>query len=399
MYRMSLQNNYQIHSVEASNVRTSYGEFDTVDFDLEFEGRAMVCGSVRLNFEYRILEGTVELSGNERIAFDGKIGGHSFFSSYNTSLQNVGLVENLVEAPRYHSMVANGSLSQDDLLAAQYVCEARTPDVQIQRQNSQMRVPSDLGGGAAGTGRNQHNGSGAAGNAVERPDDKVRPDASIKPLIALNNVVGANKLLNYSTSGQVRISVNLERDNVVLYGEDVGANTTYSLNSMRVTFASVPEPSVQLPIQMKAHLCLKSTINSSLANVSSKVPAIADGVSISFLTQTREVATQFKNTELEKLPSVSKVRYMFNDSTSKFISYELKRIPDMIYEGVKQMNKNSERTMCRADLLSANKSFMLGLDFGESIDLSKQKFNISIENDAPISPLLMYAYYSSLISL
>tara|TARA_R110000782_G_scaffold22784_1_gene60070 strand:+ start:6842 stop:8032 length:1191 start_codon:yes stop_codon:yes gene_type:complete len=396
---MSLQNNYQIHSVEASNVRDSYGEFDTVDFDLDFEGRAIVCGSVRLNFEYRVLEGTAELAGNERIAFDGKIGGNAFFSSYNTSFQNVGLVENLVEAPRYHAMVANGSLSQDDLLAAQYVCEQRSPDIQVQRQNSQMRVPSDLGGGAAGTARNQHNGSGAASNGVERGTDKVRPDCSLKPLIALNNVVGANRLMNYSTSGQVRLSVNLERDNVVLFGEDVGAGTTYELSSMRVSFASVPEPSVQLPIQMKAHLCLKSTINSSLANISSKIPAVADGVSISFLTQNREVATQFKNTELEKLPSVAKVRYMFNDSTSKYISYELKRIPDIIYEGVKQMNKNNERTMCRSDLLSANKSFMMGLDFGESIDLSKQKFNISIENDQPINPLLMYAYYSSLISL
>lgn len=396
---MSLANNYQFHSVEASNVRATYGEFDTVDFDLDFEGRALVCGSVRLNFEYRILEAGAELAGNERISFDGKIGGHAFCSSYNTSFQNIGLVENLVEAPRYHAMKANGSLSQDDLLSAQYVCEGRSPDVQIQRQNSQMRVVSDVGGGAAGTARNQHNGSGQTAFANLRAGDTVSPDCSIKPHIAINNVVGANALLNYSTSGQIRVSVNLERNNVVLYGEDVGGNTSYELTNMRVSFASVPEPSQQLPIQMKAHLCLKSTINSTLANVSSKVPAIADGVSISFLTQTREVANQFKNTELEKLPAVSKIRYMFNDSTSKYISYELKRIPDMIYEGVKQMNKNNERTLCRADLLSANKSFLLGLDFGEEIDLSKQKFNISIENASPISPLLMYAYYSSLISL
>ena len=72
----------------------------------------------------------------------------------------------------------------------------------------------------------------------------------------------------------------------------------------------------------------------------------------------------------------------------------------MILEGVKSMNQNSnQRTLCRADLLSANKSFMLGLAFGQALDLSKSKFNISIENDQPINPLLMYAYYSSIISL
>lgn len=397
---MSLENAYQIHSVEASNVRTSYGQFDTVDFDLDFEGRALVCGSVRVNFEYSVSQAGANLAGaSERVAFDGKIGGHAFFSSMNTSFQQAGLVENLVEYPRYVAMHASGSLAQDDLLAAQYVCEARSPDVQVQREMSQPRTPSDVGGGAAGTAINQHNGSGQTGHANLRAAETVNPDASVKPLIALNNVVGANSLLNYSTSGQIRLSVNLERDNVVLYGEAVDGNTSYTLQNIRVSFASVPEPSKQLPIQMKAHLCLKSTINSTLANISSKVPAVADGVSLSFLTQTREVANQFKNTELEKLQSLSKIRYSFNDSTNKYISYELKRIPEMIYEGIKAMNKNSERTMCRADLLGANKSFLLGLDFGESIDLSKQKFNIQIEQDQASSPMLMYAYYSSLITL
>ena len=150
---------------------------------------------------------------------------------------------------------------------------------------------------------------------------------------------------------------------------------------------------------MRSHICLKSTINSALANVSSKVPAIADSVVISFLTQAREVANQFNNTELEKLPSVTKVRYMFNDSTNKYISYELKHITEMIYEGIKAMNKQNEKTMARPDLLAANKSFMIGLDFSQPIDLSKQKFNLQIENSQAINPMLMFAYYSSIISL
>lgn len=397
---MSITNNYQIHSVEASNVRNAYTEFNTVDFDLDFEGRAIVCGSVRLNFEYQVLNGGAALAGGERISFDGKIGGSAFISSYSTSFQNIGLVESLVEAPRYQAMVANGSLSQDDLLTAKYVCEARSGDVAVQRTMCQDKVPSDIGGGAAGNNINNHAGSGFVSLAALRAGDIELPDCSLIMPIALNNVVGANNLLNYDTSGQIRISINLERNNVCLYGEEMTNNITYQLSNIRVSYASVPQPSKQLPIQMKAHLCLKSTINSSLANVSSKVPAIADGVSISFLTQNREVSNNFKNTELEKLPSVSKVRYMFNDSTNKYISYELKRIPDMILEGVKSMNQNSnQRTLCRADLLSANKSFMLGLAFGQALDLSKSKFNISIENDQPINPLLMYAYYSSIISL
>lgn len=70
---MSLQNAYQFHSVEAENVRAQYTEFDSVDFALDFENRAMVAGSVRINAEYRILNGGAELQGGERVYFDNNI--------------------------------------------------------------------------------------------------------------------------------------------------------------------------------------------------------------------------------------------------------------------------------------------------------------------------------------
>ena len=69
--------------------------------------------------------------------------------------------------------------------------------------------------------------------------------------IAINNVISQNALLNYSTSGQVRISLNLERDLIVLQNntpESASKNYTYRLYNVRVTFASVPQIPKQLPI-------------------------------------------------------------------------------------------------------------------------------------------------------
>ena len=398
---------YLLHSVEAENVRASYGPFDSVDFNLNFENRSIICGSIRLEGNIQVLQanGTTALLGiNERVSNDHRIGVHSYLHSFQTSLQNVGNVENIVEYPRMVATMDNGRLSDNDLCSAKYVCEGRSPDIKIQQAIIQDRVPSDKGGGAAGVTQFQHRGSGTATTAafttIVTGGDTVVPDFSIKPRIALNNIVSPNALLNYSTSGQIRISTTLERDIIALQNQEVTENFTFRMSNLRITFASVPAVPQQ-PIQMRSHLCLKNTINSNLSNTSSKVPAVADSVFISFLQQTRESAKQFNNTNLEKLPSLDVVRFMFNDSTSKYISYEIKKISEMVMEGIKAVNKSSpHQSAVTLAKLEASKSFMIGLDMGVPINLATQKFNVQIESAATVNvPFLMFAYFSSLISL
>ena len=404
---------YLLHSVECENVRDGgYGAFDSVDFALDFSGRSMIAGSVRLEAEYEILNNTAPLGlgptlRGERVSTAAEIGAHSFMHSWNTSFQKAGLVENLVEYPRYVAMRTAGTMSNNDLLSASMVAEGRSTSELLQRKICLPKTPVDLGGGAVGAGHLEHRGSGFSGYAANSAtaqvtgDNIVRPDFSVKPLICVNNVLSQNSLIGYSSSGQIRLSVNLERDNVALYGPEMtqtGTAYSYKLYNMRITFASVPEVPAQ-PIQLKSHLCLKSTINSALANVSSKVPAVCNSVAISFIRQDREVANLFKNTELAKLPSVDKVRFMFNDSTNKYISYELKTISEMIKEGSKAMSTGGDKTMVSDSLLNANRGFVIGLDFGSAIDLSNQKFNVQIENSTAIDPFLMFSYYSSILNM
>lgn len=394
---------YLLHSVECENVRTSYAPFDTVDFNLNFENRSLICGSIRLegNIHVTAPDGSTSLLGiNEAVSNDHRIGCHGYLHSFQTTLQNAGNIENIVEYPRMVATLDNGSLTDNDLCSAKYVCEGRSPDIKIQRSIVQNRVPVDKGGGPVGTSQFEHRGSGFQTNDDKSAVDEVIPDFSIKPKIALNNVVSGNALLNYGTSGQIRISTTLERDILALQNQELTDSYTYRMSNLRVTFASVPAVK-QSPIQMRSHLCLKSTINSNLSNVSSKVPAVADSVFISFLRQDRESKKQFCNTNLEKIPSLDVVRFMFNDSTSKYISYEIKKVPEMIMEGIKAVNKASPNqsgvTMAKLD---ASKSFMIGLDMGAPIDLSNQKFNIQIESGASTTTqFLMFAYFSSILSL
>ena len=178
------------------------------------------------------------------------------------------------------------------------------------------------------------------------------------------------------------------------------ADHTYRLKNLRVCYVSVPAAPKPQPVNLRATLCLKSNVNSNLSNQSSRVPAICDSVSVSFLDLNHEVSQRFNNVELERPPNIEKMRFMFNDSTSKYISYELKTQPEIVAEGLKALNEGSASNNIRLDTLNANKGFIAGLKFGEQVPLNKQKFNVQIESGIKtVRPFLMFQYFQSLISL
>jgi len=389
---------YLYHTVECENIKSTYGEHDNVDFNLNFPNRALVCGSVRLEGELEILyDGTNPLEGTQRVQVDHMIGANAFIGGCVTQFQNQGIIENATELGRWCKMQAAGQHSESDMMEGRHACELRTPDKILSNYALTPRVPSDMGGGAdaATHGGGAYAADSDGGNAVLIID----PDFSIKPKICLNAVASpTNSLLSYQASGEIKLSFNLARNLEALYGLSATAGVKYSLKNLEVCFTSVPDSGPQ-PLVLRTNMCLKSNINSQLSNHSSRVPAICDSMSASFLTLDREVSQFFKNTALEKPPNVSNVKFMFNDSTSSYITYELRNNIEIIEEGVKALSKGSHSSI-RPDLLGANESYVLGLDFGEALDLSKQKFNIQIESEVSSgSPMLMFSYFHSLVTV
>lgn len=400
---------YRYHSVECENIKgDGYKENENVDFNLNFTNRALVCGSIRLEGEVEIYPtGTAaarDVLGTRRIAVDHMIGAHSFIHSCVTSFQNQGIVENATELPRYAKMVTAGTARDQDMMDGKYVCELRSPDKILQERVLMPRVVSDYGGGVADNADNAHNGTGFIDpgvNAVQLNLTSliVNPDFSIKPVIGLNTVMSASNTINYSTSGEIKLSFNLARNLEALYGVDVLATTVYVLKNLEVCYTSVPEAPTQAPTSLKTSLCLKSNMNSQLSNHSARVPAICSAVSLSFVRLNREVSARHMNTALEKPTNVSNVKYMFNDSTSSYVTYELKNRPEILHYGAKALSAGSHNNI-RSDLLSVNESFVAGLEFGELVDLKNQKFNIQIDTQiSSDDPFLMFQYYHSVISV
>ena len=400
---------YRYHTVECENIKSAgYGENENIDFNLNFPNRALVCGSVRFEAEVEIyptgIANGISYAGRQRIAVDHMIGAHAFVQSCVTSFQNQGIIENATELPRYAKMVTCGTATDQDMNNGQYVCELRSSDKIIEERVLMARVPSDFGGGGTGDGDNNHNGTGFMDPTQNLVTTNItslseNADFSIKPVIGLNNPLSAATTINYSSSGEIKLSFNLSRNLEALYGADVVSSTVYLLKNVEVCFTSIPEQMPQPPLSLKTSLCLKSNMNSQLSNHSARVPAICDAVSISFIRLNREVSQFFNNTALEKPVNITNAKYMFNDSTNSYLTYELKNQTEIVHYGAGALSTGSHNNI-RSDLLSSNDSFIAGLDFGEPIDLRQQKFNVQINTEIIGSdPFLMFMYFHSVISI
>lgn len=373
------------HSVQPNNVK-QYRENENIDFTLAFEGRKLIAGSVRFEAELFVSRnsGGDSITPAQDVKIDPKIGGHAFVSSYTTSFQNTGIIENLTSAPRLVRMKTDGTKSQSDMCNSNMVCELRSPSDIISRKQILQKIPSTYCGGATGL------------LASIPASSVVQPDFSIIIPTCLNNLVGSNQSVSYSQSGAIQITLTTERNLGSLYGASVGNDYYYELRDVRMTFRSVIDDGNTMPITMRTSLCLKNSLSSATNNVSSKVPAICDSVSVSFLPQNRENKAIFCNTNLENPPNIKNVTYLFNDAFNKYVTYEIKDKVEMIERGVDSLNSTGSND-ATLENVSSNLSTILGLNWEVLTDLSNQKFNINLQTEiSSTNPYIMYSFFHSL---
>ena len=415
---MNSVNNSVYHQVVPENNKASFGEYDTVDFELTFENRALVANSIRLEADIEVLNNLAPLTGvggktndgnqtDQDVYIDPMSGGHSVISSVVSSFQNVGVVENLNEYSRYVKLNTVGRFSKNDMLQSSFNCEMRSPDKVISNALIQPRIPSDYGGGnsdvhhlgsAHGLIKNVYSVNGGDTNDV--PNMRSKANFSLKPHICLNKVSSAGSpTISYTKTGAIKLSFNLARNFEVLAGENVGSLYSYALSNLRVCFRSVPDANPKNMVVMNTTLCLKSSLNSAFSNTSSKVPAVVNAVSVCFLKQNQEYQANFNNQALEEPPNIRDINYIFNSSTNEYISYQIDNRIEMIERGLESLDFKGS-TATALDLLSANESFLLGVDFKTDLDLSNSKFNIQLNSDiSNTEAFLMYQYFHSRMNL
>jgi len=364
------------HRAEVESSKDSYTEYDDLVFFLNAEGRALMKNSVRLECEVRVLKdngGTdVRIINTDKVFMDNSVGLHCVIDNCNVEFQNAGSVEQINEYARLVKMMEIATRDVNDYHSGLDICEFKTP---LEETTQALLCGSQSSATTAVAG------------------DFIDNDASFKPKFCLNKM---SDDMSFSKSGYVKVSINLAKVANVLYGSDVSATNKYQLRNVRMSFKSVPD--VNNTIQMRTTLNLKSTINSTLSNSQARVPAVCDGVSCCFLESSKENILQECSTSMDVLTGINSVQFLFNDSSSNYISWVLDNNAEIIANFVKSVNDSGHNQV------NSNKdenNYGIGLAFPPT-DLSNQKFNIQINSEhASISsnPYIIYMYFHSFISL
>jgi hypothetical protein len=107
----------------------------------------------------------------------------------------------------------------------------------------------------------------------------------------------------------------------------------------------------------------------------------------------------FNNFETEKLPNVQQLQFLFNDSQSQYITYQIDDQQELLERYLNSFSSDGNNSLSLVDL-RADKGWGIGLSFSEFIDLSQQKFNIQLTSGVEsTNQYIMYMYFHSLLTV
>ena len=372
--------NYQ--TIEPEAKQDSYNEYDIVDFSMTFENLKLLCNTIRFEGGLDVKKGGNPIANGDNVFLDPSIGVHSLIQSITVYFQNKGEMENFADYSRYVRMVADATKCSDDMYNSSNVCEMRAPNPTSMEN---LLVPIEPRGLDLATNNAQ----------------PVLPDFSFKPVFLLNNASSddGDTSLSYKKSGAIKVSVVLGRNNDVIYGAGNNSDCTYSISNFRMSYMTKPEDGKDNKLILKSHLSFTQSIQSGLANISTKPPAICNSVSCSFIKQSNQHQGNQNNNETEVVPGLEQVVFTFNDSTNQFVSFPMEDRPEIMERYVDSLKSQgvNDASLTRVE---ANRGFGIGLDFGEYINFANQKFNIQLSSAITnATPYVIYMYFSSVKSV
>jgi hypothetical protein len=388
------QIHYHLTDPESTSA-TGYVPFQTVDFNLNVPGRKLLPNSIRI--EGRVVARTnttdpwqpnvaggvtsaVDVETNVKV--DNVVGAHCFFDSWSCETQKSGILENLQNYPRFISMNGRATLGPDDMLNSKHLAEGRGPTELNGNYFLQPIVDQAYVDGQ-----------------VEQPAQRDKPSFSITPMICFNRSAGSDGY-SFDRNGFIRISCILAADRHALFGGDDGAN--YILEDLVCRYVTIADDGTDQPMLMRSYVNVVGSMQSTSTTISARVPSQqVSSLSMSFEQQAHLQSTEFSSTALENLPQWDSVEYLFANSLQNYITYRITDEGDALVRGLASLESGGH-SQVRASTLKANNGFIFGLDFGEYVDLSRQKFTINMKLlDASITQNAVdaFLYFNSILQL
>lgn len=357
------------NSVQPETLRDSYTEYDNVDFLISGNNVSLMCGSITLDGDITLtgVTGNAAVAANQFI--DPKIGAHSFIDTITVSFEKTGNATNETEIPRAVRALSEGTLQRDDYNNSKLVPELRYSGVNM---TTSILFDDVLGN---------------------------KKSFSIKPNFSLNKPV-ANPFLSLDKYGSIRVSLRLNRNVNVFYGS-ANNGITYALSRLRMSYKTVPGDTKE-PVILSHNICIKQTIDSTRANISTNVPAPCRSVYMTFTPVPFLSQNTFNNYQNYMLPGLSEVIFMFNNNTNQMITYPLRDNVEILKNYLKAIDNTSTHSGLALNNLNIvgdlEDNGGVGLDFGEILDLRNEKFSVQLTS-VNTSAVMVFMFFKAYLQL
>jgi len=377
------------HRLTPENFKPQYFSNDIVDFNLSFENRKLKMGSVRLNFKLGVLINNLRPDPvdaarllNKWTRYNPLTGSHGLISSVSVSSTNLGTMQNLNDYHQYVSSMRNATHTERDMFNSSYTCELAVGNEQLTNRLLYGEVSRN--------------------NANEDQRINIKPSVSLKPKICINSPVG-DPLIPYVKTGDVRISFQLNPTENWLYGSpNLGGTIVYFIEDVHITFQSFDDDGVySKSYSMKTTGNLRTQMNSNEHVISTKYSMLAQGVIMKFIETDHISDLQNKYDPLgnETIPSLHRVDFQWNNSNEQ-ITYTLDNNAEILENYIKALSLFQEHNHNSLINMYTGRGYGIGLNFGQLVDLSQNKFNVIIRSDVNNAfPFTVFMFFSGQINV
>lgn len=213
-------------------------------------------------------------------------------------------------------------------------------------------------------------------------------DFAISPVIAINR---SDVNITQQKIPQFEIKFKLQDTYLAFFGEDciVANNISYTIEDLKLTYKVQPSQTTG-NIMMATVSSLKNSIDSQTANIELVLPINTLNAATSVITLTNMNEPGINKLQTDKI-AVSNLKYMFNDSNNKLVSFNINNEPEMLYLYSRALKDQSSSTVDTLRPAQYKDNYGFGLTFYDE-QSAGNKVSIEVKSDANSNTIRYYAY-------
>ena len=166
-------------------------------------------------------------------------------------------------------------------------------------------------------------------------------------------------------------------------------------------YQSTPDDGKYSPkYTMRIKAGIRQSVQSSFANISTKVPIVADSFWATFIQQSEENSPTANGMKNERIPLLQELQIIWNDAMNQQITYTIQSEEEVLNNFISAVAKVVSTNNCNLNVLASNQGYGIGMAFQQFVDLSRSKIGINLKSAITnLNPYVGYFFFSGLLSI